>query len=298
MTEQVTLNRLQENLSFFHKMYDAVRLVDPIQKKVLEFRGNGTRETCEACYAYWENGYICENCISVRAYREQKSFMKLEHSPGAVMLVTALPVESAKPPLVLELLKNATDTMLFGSGEYHKGEEFFDAVRDMNNMAIRDELTSLYNRRFLDDRLPIDIVSAVANGTPLSVLFIDVDHMKAVNDTYGHAVGDKVLKRAADTIQTCIPNSADWAARYGGDEFVICLHNAGRDDALRVAERINSDFEKTVLSIRDCEITIMVSLGVVTMPASGLTAQELIELADKEMYGTKKRHKKKRKTGE
>ncbi len=66
------------------------------------------------------------------------------------MLVIALPVESAGPPVVLELLKNVTDAMLIGSGQYGKGEDFFDAVRTLNNMAIWNELTSLYNRRFLD----------------------------------------------------------------------------------------------------------------------------------------------------
>ncbi|QAT48503.1 GGDEF domain-containing protein [Caproiciproducens sp. NJN-50] len=292
MTEKMTLNKLRENLDFFNKMYDAVRLVDPIRKRVMECRGNSTGETCEVCYDYWGNGRICENCVSVRAHREQKSFMKLEHSPGAVMLLTALPVESAEPPVVLELLKNATDTMLIGSGEYNKGEKFFDAVRDINNMAIRDELTSLYNRRFLDDRLPVDIVSAVAEQKPLSVIFADIDNMKTVNDTYGHAAGDKLLRRAADTIRTCIRTGADWAARYGGDEFVICLKNTGGDGARRISERIYRDLEKTMMSIGDCDITVMVSLGVVTMPASGLTAKELVEMADREMYRTKEQHKK------
>lgn len=292
MTGKVTLDKLQENLKFFNKMYDAVRLVDPIRKRVMECRGSGAGETCEVCYDYWGNGRICENCVSVRAHREQKSFIKLERGPGVVMLLTALPVESAEPPVVLELLKNATDTMLIGSGEYNKGKEFFDAVRDINNMAIRDELTSLYNRRFLDDRLPVDIVSAVAEQKPLSVIFADIDNMKTVNDTYGHAAGDKLLRCAADTIQTCIRTDTDWAARYGGDEFVICLKNTGGDGARRVSERIHSDLQKTMLSIENCEIAVMVSLGVVTMPASGLTAKELVERADREMYRTKKRHKK------
>lgn len=292
MTEKVTLNKLQENLDFFNKMYDAVRLVDPIRKRVMECRGNGAGETCEVCYDYWGNGRICENCVSVRAHREQKSFMKLERGPDIVMLLTALPVESAEPPVVLELLKNATDTMLIGSGEYNRGEKFFDAVRDINNMAIRDELTSLYNRRFLDDRLPVDIVSAVAEQKPLSVIFADIDNMKTVNDTYGHAAGDKLLRCAADTIQACIRTDTDWAARYGGDEFVICLKNTGSDGARRVSERIYSDLRKTMLSIENCKTAVMVSLGVVTMPASGLTAKELVEKADQEMYRTKERHKK------
>ncbi len=80
MAEQVTLNNLLENLNLFHKMNDAVRPVDPIRKRVLEYCGNSAGETCERCFAYWGNGRICENCISVRAHRGQKSFIKLEHA--------------------------------------------------------------------------------------------------------------------------------------------------------------------------------------------------------------------------
>jgi diguanylate cyclase (GGDEF)-like protein len=230
----------------------------------------------------------------VRAYREQKSFMKLEHSPHAVMLLTALPIESVERPVVLEILKNATDTMMIGKGEYSKGQVLYNAVQDINNMVIRDELTSLYNRRFLDDRLSVDIVSAMVSQKPLSVIFIDIDNMKTVNDTFGHVTGDQILKLAADIIQNSIRNDTDWAARYGGDEFMICLNNTGSEEALRISERIYHDFDKAVFSIQDNDITITVSQGVITMPDSGLTAEEIIELADKKMYESKEHHKKAR----
>lgn len=294
MTEKITLDKLQENLKFFHKMYDTVRLVDPIHKNVMEYRDNGTKETCETCHDYWGNGRICDNCISVRAHREQRSFIKLEHSPSSVMLVTALPIDSAERPVVLELLKNATDTMMIGTGEYNKGELLYNAVQDINNMVIRDELTSLYNRRFLDDRLPVDIINATISQKPLSLIFIDVDNMKTVNDTFGHAAGDELLKHAANTIQKCIRNDTDWTARYGGDEFVICLNNTGSEEVFRISKRIYHDFNETRFSVQGRDIKIVISQGVVTMPPSGMTAEELIKSADKKMYEMKNHHKKRK----
>lgn len=291
MTEKITLNKLQKNLDFFQKMYDSVRLVDPVQKKVMEYCNNSTGETCESCYAYWGSGHICDNCISVRAYREQKSFMKLEHSPSAIMLVTALPIESVERPVVLELLKNATDTMMIGMGEYQKGEVLFNAVQDINNLVIRDELTALYNRRFLDERLPVDIISATVSRKPLSVIFIDIDNMKFINDTFGHAAGDRILKHAAETIQGCVRNDTDWVARYGGDEFVVCLNNAGGEDARQIIKRIDRDFDRTSFPVQETGIAVTVSQGMVTMPESGLTAEELIQSADQKMYEAKKRRK-------
>jgi two-component system cell cycle response regulator len=291
MIEKITLNKLQKNLDFFHKMYDVVRLIDPIHKRVVEYRSNGMEQTSEICYSYWRDGWICENCVSMRAYREQKSFIKLEHSPKAVILVTALPIDSAQEPVVLELFKNATDTMMIGSGEYNKGEVLFNAVQDMSDMIIRDELTSLYNRRFIDERLPADIVTAVTKQKPLSLIFIDIDNMKITNDTWGHPAGDKLLKCASNIIKGSIRSETDWVARYGGDEFVVCLNNASNEAALRVSKQIKNKFSKVVLSIEDIEITVKASLGVITMPESGLTAEELIKLADKSMYVSKKLQK-------
>lgn len=292
MIEKITLSELQKNLDFFHKMYDMVRIIDPIHKSVIEYRSSGTMQTSETCFAYWGNDRICDNCISMRAYREQKSFMKLEHNPDAVMLVTAVPIDSAQQPVVLELLKNATDTMMIGEGAFYKGDILFNAVQDMSDMIIRDELTSIYNRRFLDERLPSDIVTAITRQTPLSLIFIDIDNMKIANDTIGHAAGDKLLIHTSKIIEENIRSKTDWVARYGGDEFVVCLNHADNEAALRVSKQIEDGFQSAALSVQDSEITIKASFGVVTMPESGLTAAELIDLADKRMYASKKRHKK------
>ena len=289
--EKISLSKLQSYLDFFNKMYDAVRLVDPLHKKVIEYQNNGSQEAAEACYSYWSSGRICENCVSVRAYKEQKSFMKLEHCPNAIMLVTALPVDTQEQAVVLELLKNATDTMMIGKGDYNKGAVLFNAVQDINDMVVRDELTSLYNRRFMDDRLPVDIVNAMVNKRPISVIFIDVDNLKNTNDLFGHCAGDQILKCAADVIQRSIRTNLDWAARYGGDEFVVCLNNASYEEASEISEGIYTAFATTSCSIQGQNIPITVSQGLVTMPEAGMTADELIRLADEKMYEEKRRRK-------
>ena len=160
MPEQISLKNLEQNLALFSKMYDAVRLVDPVQKTVLEYSDCAAGKTSEICYGYWKNGHICENCISVRAYHDNISYMKLEQSPDLIMLVTALPVDTAGEPVILELLKNATDTMMLGSGDYTSGQSMRNVVYDINNMVVKDHLTGIYNRRFVDDRLPVDIIRA------------------------------------------------------------------------------------------------------------------------------------------
>lgn len=288
MREQIKLASLKQNLDFFNKMYDAVRIVDPLNKRVLDYCGCSLEETEKVCYDYWKSGEICDNCISVRAHHENKSYMKLEQSPDLILMVTALPIETAEQPTVLELLKNATDTMMIGSGNYHEGSLMRNVVSKLNDMVIKDYLTSLFNRRFVDDRLPVDIVKSTIEDQPLSVIFMDIDNFKKINDLYGHSVGDLVLKEVGNAIQSCIRSNKDWAARYGGDEFLICLNNATGDEAFQVAERIRTHIEKTAVPLKNGSVNITVSMGIHTMQETKLTARELISLADQKMFAAKK----------
>lgn len=290
MSEIITLDKLRENLDFFNKMYDAVRLIDPIQKKVLEYRDKQLWKTGNMCYAYWGNGKICDNCISMRAFREKKSFIKLESSPNEIILLTALPIDAYEQPVVLELFKNATDSMLIGTGEYTKNISICSVLNDINSMVVIDHLTSLYNRRFLDDRLPVDIIKATLNKKPMSVIFIDINSMKTINDTFGHIEGDNALKLVGKSIKQSIRNT-DWAARYGGDEFFICLNNMTNEDANIISEKISNRITSEALHIKGNVVKITVSAGVATMLDKAFTADEIIKLADEKMYEAKKRNK-------
>ncbi len=292
MPEQLTLSKLKDDLVFFNKMYDVVRLVDPVQKRVIEYQGQSIAETDKICFNYWKNGRICDNCISVRAHYENKSYIKLEQNPDEIMLVTALPIETAEATIVLELLKNATDSMMIGTGNYNEGKMMRSVVCNLNAMVVKDHLTSIYNRRFVDDRLPVDIVKATLAQQPLSVIFIDIDNMKTINDTYGHTTGDLALKRVANAIKDCIRADMDWVARYGGDEFVVCLNNIRSDEAAHISKRIRRSIASIEMPMQNEIIKITASLGTHTMFQSLLTAEEMIQIADRKMYEEKRSRRK------
>lgn len=287
----MTLEQIDRYLRFFSKMYDRIRLVDPREKRVLEYRNCRPVATDESCYDYWKSGKICENCISVRAYRENKSFIKLEQTPQAIMVVTAMPVQPSETPVVLEMLKNATDTMFLGMGDYNAGQPLSAVVRNLNSMVVKDHLTAVYNRRFLDERLPSEIVRAKLAGQPLTVLFADIDNLKWINDTYGHATGDRILREAAVAMQKSIRSGKDWIARYGGDEFLICLANSGEDLAGHVAERIRTGMAEIQVTDDDPKIRARVSFGIQTVRNELVTAEELVRMADRKMYEAKRRRK-------
>lgn len=291
MPELISLNQLEDNLDFFHKMYDSVRLVDPLNKKVLDYRSSLTLDSKELCYNYWGTGRICDNCISIRAYQENRSFIKLEKNGSSILMVTALPILNTDRPVVLELLKDTTDSMFMGTGDYNTGEVMQHVIQEISDMVIRDPLTSLYNRRFIDDRLPVDVINAAVNQTELSVCFIDLDNFKILNDTYGHEIGDQIIVVISRILEDTIRSESGWSARYGGDEFLLCLNQADIEQAEGVMKRIADAALKADFSVQGESVVLSLSYGIASTQEYTRTAEELIRQADRKMFEAKKNKK-------
>lgn len=155
------------------------------------------------------------------------------------------------------------------------------------SLAITDKLTKLYNRHYLDTHLGNMVEQSVAKNKPLSLLILDMDHFKSVNDTYGHTVGDEVLQQLAGMILGSI-RSADLAARYGGEEFVVLMPETDKEGALDVAERVRKTVEESPFKISHQvgELKKTVSIGVATLEP-GEVAAHLLERADQRLYKAK-----------
>lgn len=156
--------------------------------------------------------------------------------------------------------------------------------------ATLDALTGFYNKRQLEERLKQEVASSRRQHLPLSVIMTDIDFFKGVNDTYGHAVGDLVLKTVSDVIRSQL-REYDIAGRYGGEEFTILLPSAYAKDAGMVAERLRKAVEKRVIDISKLtpeqkNISVTISLGVYQMHAND-EIQDLIVKADKALYEAK-----------
>ncbi|HUG47098.1 MAG TPA: GGDEF domain-containing protein [Candidatus Limnocylindria bacterium] len=153
-----------------------------------------------------------------------------------------------------------------------------------------DVLTGLHNRGYFDAAVEREIVRAQRANRPFSLLMIDVDGLKAANDRYGHAVGDRLLRAAAEAIRAGV-RASDFAARYGGDEFVVVLPDTDQAGALRVGEKLRFDISRLALR-QDTELVqTSVSIGLVTFPEDGRTSDELMRRVDLAMYEAKRRGK-------
>lgn len=152
--------------------------------------------------------------------------------------------------------------------------------------AYYDNLTDLPNRRLFRNHLNQALALACRNQRRLAVLFVDLDHFKAINDTWGHAVGDRLLQSAAKWLKSCL-RASDIVARLGGDEFIILLPEIGQpEDATTVAEKLLSALGKP-FRIEGREIFTSASIGISLYPDDGDEAEVLMKNADQAMYCVK-----------
>jgi diguanylate cyclase (GGDEF)-like protein len=153
--------------------------------------------------------------------------------------------------------------------------------------SLRDPLTGLYNRRYLDESLQREVLRCQRRGFPLAVLMLDVDHFKSFNDRNGHAAGDAMLAAIGHALQASA-RSEDLVCRYGGEEFTIVLVEAGAADALRRAEEIRAAVGgTTVQHLKRTLGPCTASIGLAMLPQDGVTPAELLEAADAALYRAK-----------
>ncbi len=188
-----------------------------------------------------------------------------------------------------EVLRSSTVLKIIGlklQRYYHLSARF----ERVKKLSYVDDVTGLFNQRFLPIALDREIERALRHKAKFSILFLDVDYFKAINDTYGHLVGSQVLRNIGQMIGQLIRIS-DYGFRYGGDEFLILLSGASTENSRLVAERLRSQVEKTEFAIDGHKINVTVSIGVATYPEHAQTREKLIGLADVAMYYAKGRNR-------
>ncbi len=160
-------------------------------------------------------------------------------------------------------------------------------VKRIHELTITDDCTSLYNARHMDFILETEIYRSQRYGYEFSVVFIDLDHFKNINDTHGHLIGSKLLAEVGQIVKSAC-RRIDFAFRYGGDEFVIVLPQASKENAFVVARRLHKLIgEKHWLTNEGLDIHFTASIGVASFPSDAKTKVELLHLADEAMYAVK-----------
>jgi two-component system cell cycle response regulator len=165
------------------------------------------------------------------------------------------------------------------------------ALEKKHQLAMADALTGVYNRRYLMRHLSRELKRTQRFGGNISLLLLDVDHFKQVNDTYGHAVGDEMLKSLTQEIAKSLRRETDWCARLGGDEFVVVLEGTKIAEALICAEKVRRAIAAAAVDTPAGPVRFTVSVGVASsgegMGRNVVTVQSLVEHADANLYASK-----------
>lgn len=173
-----------------------------------------------------------------------------------------------------------------------KLKDLHEELREKNSLlerlAATDELTGLHNRRWFYEHLEYHTALAKRHSYPIACILIDIDRFKNVNDIFGHDAGDRVLKKVASALQKATRHG-EVLARFGGDEFIICLFMADENGALAWAERARNMVEQTDFSedIKKFCLKVTISAGIAVFPQEGLKPDDIIKAADKALYRAK-----------
>ena len=193
-------------------------------------------------------------------------------------------IESYKPSFFNHEFRNHISIIVnSGAMAYEKAVLY----KQMQQLATTDGLTKLCNHRTFQEQLHDHILHSHRYERPLSVLLMDIDHFKNFNDTYGHQIGDEVLRVLANALRASVRTS-DIPARYGGEEFVVVLPETDVENAFMMAERIRTTIEKAVIPTQHGDLKVTVSVGAATLNVHATTQEQLINCADAAMYASKK----------
>ncbi len=279
-------------IEFAQEDCDIVRLVMPTAQHVCEI--GSAAETQELCTNFWNRRERCENCTSNRALQTKGKALKLEALRGKTYLVISKYMEIDGVPRVLEMISDVSEDMTLDSDQKN---ELAHIIRSYNRLLITDPLTHAYNRRFLDDHFVPSLNCCHDPYAGIHLALMDIDSFKHINDTYGHAAGDLVLKDVASFwrlhFDSREANRERLVIRLGGDEILIVACGMPFEEFHTYVLRCYEYMRKVCYYKEKIHFQFSVSIGFSSSEAfeDDWTWSQLLEAADRDMYTCKRLRK-------
>ena len=271
------------------------RIVNPQNKNIMNFENEMPMFSHDSCFDFWNRGKPCSNCISMRALNENISFSKVENVDGKLYLIIAAPINLNEKRYVVELVKDISNDTLYSSYIGKTPSELNAEISRLNELAIKDPLTDTYNRRFLDEQIPCSLHKYTNYDSSLSLIIMDLDKFKAINDSFGHICGDYVLKKVSYLLKEYVSNYNGRICRYGGDEFVILVENISKSKAYEIANDLKDIIYNHNFSYNNIHLDVSCSFGVSFVNRDnnlGLDFENILNIADMELLQAKKNRNK------
>ena len=274
--KQITMQEAENKMEVLREIFDIVRLLkgSDLQAAGMESKLAGKKYLCQ-CYAFWNKNKRCDNCISLKALDEKKQTSKIEFLDSDMYQVFAKYLEIDGEPYVMEMLKKLDENTLTDKEGY---EKLAGKLTVYSEKLYKDVLTGAYNRRYFEEK-----VKDMSVNTGIAV--IDLDDFKLANDTYGHDIGDRILKTEVSVILNLI-RKTDSLVRIGGDEFLLIMPGIKEQDFKNKLLQILEEVHRADVPGHG-GLRLSASIGGVL--SNGSVIEDAIGRADKLMYQAKNR---------
>ena len=233
------VDHLVQEMNLCRSLYDRIRLIDPVEKIVhAEIKPDSQSATYPEvnCFGFWHRDHVCQNCVSARSLRLDKPLVKIEFQSTRIFMISTLPVKVGENRAVFELMKDITDSGILGIEDIDT-IEMQKIINSRNRKIISDALTRIHNENYIQDRLPYDIARAKKNNEALSLVYVRIENLKAINDKFGSAAGDFTIRELAKKLKY-YSHQDNWVARHGVMGFVLLLHQTGEQAGYQICKRI------------------------------------------------------------
>jgi len=272
--------------------YDIVRIVNPVNQKILMRIGDMPHPD-EICSMVWGRCGRCENCTSLLALKTKSQAYKIEICKERTYLVSSRYMLVDGISYVAEFVADVTNSLMMDS---HELNQVGLVIQQYNHLLNIDALTGAYNRRFLEEQFLPSLECRNHKEAVINIAFMDVDHFKSINDTFGHVAGDDLLKDVSgfwlSLFNTRTANEERLFIRYGGDEFMLVTCGQKPEEFRAEVEKAYEQMRKVCYCQGGLEVPFGVSTGFAcsTELTGDWNWKALVELADKRLYEQKKRN--------
>lgn len=258
------INEILRPYSLPEELFDMYRIVDPITHKELGLTPEGELfETGKSCHDIWERGGPCQNCVSAHTCNEQKQYFKMEFIHDTVYLIFSVPIHLNGDKYSLEIVKDVTDSMFIANKFNNDKTEAVKVIDKFNAIAVRDILTGLYNKKYALDQLQKYLSDD--NTVFISAITVDITGLLSINNNYGHAMGDKVLKRVSAILFSLVEPPTSFAVRLESDNFALFYKDANLKEVEEIMEKIKKTVSSLVFEKHGKSFGVSISTNIISL---------------------------------
>ena len=289
MSQELTFDEIFKALSIFLKEKFQFR-----KSSLIVLKEDGQTIKVDKVYKVFkvdldkEKDEECDYADILKSFSEKKTEIYTQRPDGSTYGAIPLLSENKFVGILTidDMSKTDFDRLLIVAMQFALEIKKVLLYETVEELAITDSLTGLYTRRYFFERFGEELERSKRHSFKFSFLMVDIDDFKVCNDTYGHLVGDAILKETAHIAKGCV-REIDLVARYGGEEFSLVLPETDRPGAMLVAERIRKRIEENIFKAYDEKLKITVSIGLAVYPDDSKEVSDLVDRADKALYKAK-----------